>query len=164
MKKVISIIGVFWGALLLTGCNTKDASAYLANPYTKAISIVAEQYNKASIEYVNSVAALQKDPIANGLSHKMGDATQAYYDQLVAIDISYCPDDFRLAFVKYYQAVYAWKTYIKSITGWNGFIKGFVSPGSIIQLQSNTDKAVVPMIEAGNELTLVCTKYHIAIK
>ncbi len=105
------------------------------------------------------------NPISAGLSHKAGDVLQKYHDDLAAIDISGCPEDFRIAFVKYYQAVISSKDYINSITGWNGFLKGLTQgPKALFSLHDNTDKAVDPLVKAGNELHLVLTKYNVDVK
>ena len=131
----------------------------------EAIEAVADQFNKASIAFTNSVNAIKKNPIKAGLSSAISDTIVKYHDDLVAIDISDCPADFRIAFVKYYQAVHELKKYADSITGFRGVLKGVVNGvGAIVNLHDNTDKAVDPLEKAGNELTLVCTKYGIKIE
>ena len=130
-----------------------------------AIEAVIYQINEATAKWTNSMIELKKDPIKAGFSHGVGDTVQKYHDDLVAIDISGCPDDFRMAFVEYYQAVGGMKTYFDSITGWNGVLKGIVDcVGTLIRLHDNTDKALEPFVEAGNGFELVCTKYHVNIK
>ncbi len=134
----------------------------------EAIDSVIIQINVAESQYTNAMCALMQDPIAAGLTHKLGDIFQKYHDDLVAIDISGCPEDFRIAFVKYYQAVEGLKVYADSITGWNGVLKGFVNCvhplKNLNDLHDNTDKALDPLAKAGNEFELVCTKYHVDIK
>ena len=165
MKRAFLIIGFLLSALFLAGCKSENASASPTNRSTKTIEAVINQMNAVQVEWTNSMNVLMKDPIGTGLSHKLGDSVQKYHDDLVAIDISGCPDDFRLAFVKYYQAVWNFKTYADSITGWNGVLKGVVNcVGSLLSLHGNTDKAIQPLIEAGNELELICTKYHVELK
>jgi len=131
----------------------------------EAIEVVAEQFNKASTAFTNSANEINKNPIKAGLSSAISDAIVKYHNDLVAIDISGCPVDFRIAFVQYYQAVYGFKKYADSITGWRGALKGALNlVGSLVNLHGNTDKAVDPMEKAGNELMLVCTKYGVKIQ
>jgi hypothetical protein len=130
----------------------------------EAIQVVADQFNKACIAFTNSVNEIKKDPIKAGLSSAISDAVDKYGDNLRKIDISACPVDFRIAFVKYYQAVHEFKKYTDSITGFRGILNGLVnSVGALVNLQDNTDKAADPLEKAGNELMLICTKYGIKI-
>ena len=131
----------------------------------KAIEIVVDQFNKACVAFTNSVAEIEKNPLKAGLTSAVSDTVVKYGDDLREIDISDCPLDFRIAFVKYYQAVHSLKNYADSVTGWRGVMNGAVNGiGALFKLQNNTDKAVDPLEKAGNELMLVCTKYGIQIK
>jgi hypothetical protein len=108
--------------------------------------------------------ALKKDPIKASLNNSVSEVIQKYADRLVAIDISRCPEDFRVAFVRYYQAVQSLKTYSDSTTGWRGVLKGLCNPAAIFGVPDNTDSAVKPLEDAGKDLELVCTKYNLDIK
>ncbi len=137
-----------------------------------AIESVVAQYNAATVEVMSSLTNIVKDPIKAGLSSEMGETIGKYADKLRAIDISDCPEDFRLAFVKLYQALYDVKTYTDSTTGWRGVAKGFlkgfsgifVAAKAVAEVPDNTDKAWEPFTKAGNEYSLVCTKYGIRIQ
>ena len=135
--------------LLLVGCGQRKA----------AIESVMHQYTVATVEFTNSFTTLSKNPIQSSLSGSPSEALQQYEDKLRAIDISDCPDDFRAAFVQYYQSVDGFKTYSESITGWRGVLKGALNPTAIFTIPNDTDKAMQPVQEAGKSLVLVCTKY-----
>jgi hypothetical protein len=138
--------------MILMGCGQKNA----------AIESVMSQYAATSVELTNSLAPLAAHPIVNAFnSSKVDEIIQHYTDTLRAIDISGCPDDFRVAFVKYYQAWDMYKTSFDSTTGLRGMLKGFLNPMAIFQVPDNTDQAMKPIDEAGRELVLVCTKYGI---
>ena len=132
-----------------------------------AMDSVMKQYNAATIEAMECFSNIVQDPIKAGLSSEMSDAVKKYGDKLLAIDISNCPEDFRVAFVRYYQAVYELKIYTDSTTGWRGVAKGFlkglegilVSAKAVTEVPDNTDKAMQSLRKAGNEFVLVCTKY-----
>ena len=168
----ILAVSLIFIAFFLSGCKTEGESTALpaqeinvSKQQKKAMEAVVSQMNSAAIQWTNSMNELQKDPIKGAFSHKLGDVIQKYHDDLVAIDISGCPEDFRIAVVKYYQAVMSSKDYADSITGWNGVLKGMAQGvGSLFSLHDNTDKAVDPLVKAGNELELVLTKYNVDVK
>ena len=140
--------------LLLIGCNNNKS----------AIQTAMNQYQTASMEFYSGLKELEKSPMTAGLGDGMSKAIQHYADQLRAINISGCPQDFRVAFVRYYQAVDGFKGHIDSTTGWRGVLKGFLNPMAIFSVPDNTDKAMKPLDEAGKNLVLVCTKYGFQFK
>ena len=135
---LLNALIVIMSCLVMVGCGQNKSS----------VQAVMNQYQTAAIELTNSISALG-----------IGDAFQKYSDKLHTIDIGNCPDDFRIAFVSYYQAVDAFKGHIDSTTGWRGVLKGFINPMAIFSVPDNTDKALKPLQEAGRNLVLVCTKY-----
>ena len=165
-------------ACLLAGCQHGNAQTTATqnlskaesttpkvSPEQKAIEAVLGQLGTATTKWTNSIAALQADPVSGIIGHKLGDICEQYHDDLVAIDIKDCPTDFRIAFVKYYQAVRSMKSYADSVTGWRGMLKGAVDiVGAVVQLPGNTDKAVEPLEQAVKELELVCVKYNVQLK
>ena len=165
MTKACQFFAVLFAAIILSGCKSDSVSTASVRTTPKAIDVVIDQFNLASVQCTNSMNELMKSPINNAFTHKAGGVFQKYHDDLVAIDISGCPEDFRLAFIKYYQAVLGSKTYADSITGWNGILKGMANGiGALFNMHDNTDKAVDPLVKAGNEFELVCTKYNVSIK
>jgi hypothetical protein len=165
MKKEFQTVSILFIIVVLAGCRWAIDGRSAASSQKAAIEAVAEQVNEAASHWTNSMAELKNAPVSAALSHKLGAVIQKYHDDLVAIDISACPEDFRLAFVKYYQAVLGLKDYANSVTGWNGVLKGVVNGvDELIGLHDRTDSAVDPLEKAGNELELVCTKYGVDIK
>ena len=137
-----------------------------------AMDLVVKQYNAATVEAMGSFSNIMQDPIMAGVSSEMGEAIEKYANKLRAIDISDCPEDFRIVFVKYYQAVYELKIYTDSTTGLRGITKGFLkglegifaSAKAVIDVPDNTDNAMQSLRKAGNEFELVCTKYGIEFR
>ena len=157
-KNLLCLILALACLTFLTGCATQKSSS------KAALEVVIPQVKQAELEFMNSVSQAEQDPAHNILNSKLSDALQRYADNLVAIDISQCPEDFRLAFVRYYQAVQNLKTYADSCTGWRGLLKGILNPATIIGVADNNDDTMKPLQEAGNDLELVCTKYGVEMK
>ena len=131
----------------------------------EAIDIVVGQFNHAWIEFSNSAAEIKRNPLKACLTSAVSDAFEKYGDDLRKIDISACPTDFRIAFVKFYQALHEAQKYSDSVTGLRGVLKGFVNGfGALVNLQANTANAVDPLEKAGNEFVLVCVKYGVNVK
>jgi hypothetical protein len=144
----------FVAALLLAGCSSNKT----------AVTAAMNQYNVASEELYGKLKELEKSPITASFGDGVSKAFQLYADRLRAVDINTCPQDFRVAFVRYYQEVDRLKAYYDSTTGWRGILKGFSNPGSIFRVPDNTDQAMKPFIEAGRNLVQVCTKYGLQFK
>lgn len=149
--------------LVLTGCATEKPSAQdnTHAPDKAAMKSVVKQYSAASIAFSNTAAVLMQSPSRALFTHDLGNSVKDYADELQAIDISRCPEDFRLAFVRYYQAAGDLKTYADSITGWQGALNGLRNPYAIFSLSPNTDTAFKPIGQAAKDLELVFIKYNV---
>ena len=133
--------------------------------YREAIDKVVKQYDQASMELTNAIFQLEKNPLEAGLTSASSDAMNKYGDDLKKIDTSECPLDFRIAFIKYYQAVYEFKNYNDTVTGVRGVLNGlFNGFGALVNLPNKTDNAADPLTKAAEELVLVCTKYGVVVK
>jgi hypothetical protein len=165
MRKECQTVSILFVIVVLAGCRWGIDDLSASSRQRSAIEAVVNKFNEASNQWTNSMVGLQNDLVSAAFTHELGDVIQKYHDDLVAIDVSGCPEDFRIAFVNYYQAVLGFKEYANSITGWNGALKG-VANGvvSLVNLHGNTDKAADPLVSAGNQLELVCTKYGVDIK
>jgi len=131
-----------------------------------AIKPVIDQFNTAFLEFYDSAAALNKHPFLAGISGDMGPVCQRFGDELSAIDISKCPEDFRVTFVNYYSAVYSLKSYSDANSGLRGALKGVsalftLSPQVLTSIPENSDKAISPLEQATKDLVQVCAKYNL---
>jgi len=152
----------------IAGCSTtkNQESGLKSNADKESIMNVLKQMETASEKFTNTVNQLKHAPTFKAVTSGVGYVVQEYANDLAAIDISKCPEDFRVVYAKYYIAVLDMKQYADANTGWRQVLKGVtafftVNPTVLTGLPDRTDKAVSPLEVAAKELTLVLAKYNI---
>lgn len=158
-KLILSLLCV---AFALVGCGTKSAEKAQAKADKLAIQSVVDQMGIATASFTNSADQLLKqNPLITGAKSDQVAVLAKLNDDLTSIDISGCPADFRIAFTKYCQALRDFQEYSKSLTGWRGFMGGFLHPTKLLTVSEDVEKAAKPLKEAQNELEVICAAYGV---
>jgi hypothetical protein len=183
MNSATSKLFVGWGAftavlfcvLFMCGCRTPNADQVAEEPSAQeifdlqrqAILAVVEKMNAATIHFTNSCNELMKHPtFKTVVITGIGPVFQKYADELARVDISSCPEDFRVAYANYYMAVLSMKSFSDANTGWRQVMKGVAAFFTLniktaTTVPDNTDKAFSPMEKAQHALVVVLAKYNI---
>jgi hypothetical protein len=157
-------------SMLLCGCASSRTLIPNATnrevSHREAIDKVMQRFKAVSEAAESKFAVLKQNPIKGTLSGSLGEAIQEIANNLAKIDLSQCPEDFRLAFVNYRHELLLLKDYADSVTGWSGAVKGFTAfvtadLKAFTSISDNVEKAAIPLKKATRELELVCAKYNV---
>lgn len=149
-------------ALVVAGCKSAPSEKAQAKANRLAIQSVVDQMVIATASATNSFnQILKQGPFIASAKGDQVIALDKLSDDLAGIDISHCPADFRIAFTKYCQSIRDLKEYSQSLTGWRGFMGGFLHPTKILTVPEEVEKATKPVKQAQNDLELICAAYGV---
>jgi hypothetical protein len=167
--KTTTLLAMF-AAIVLSGCKITESShgIHFSNAQAKAdheaVQSAIDQTALILIQYTNSAALLMQHPMESIAKNDIDQLMKHTLGDLENVDISECPDDFRVAYTKFCQGFRALQMYIESISGWNGALKGLCNPTKLFTLSDDTDKAGKPFLDAFDELELVCGRYNVKVQ